>query len=858
MNPVYGYDPGSPDLLAWWTFDEGSGIVAGDASGNGNDGILQDDPIVVNGKFGQALTFEGNRVAIDASDSLTADLFQGSFTLSAWINPTRTGNMWQQIFRSIRADDTSNDTLFVNNDGRLSWRGYVDGAWVEGMCETTPDVVAAYQWTHVTVTSDETNFRIYVNGDLSQESAFRITDGPNATYYIGGDPMWTDESYTGMIDDVRIYNTALTEFEILTAMEGVEKIDGDSDVALPEGWQSLDIGTTGGRAAEIDGAWAISADGADIWWKSDEFHFVFMPLSGDGTIVARVVDNGNGSDTWAKGGVMIRETLEPDSKHAMMLVSGGSGGGKAFQHRPITGQPSFSAHGGDQVTPPIWVKLSRVGDTFTGYYSFDGVNWIEQENWSLDGGVLAFNPATIEMARDVYIGLFVTSHKSGELRTYTFDNVSVINPVDVTALGDLVQGVPNDGITYDSGDFGWYSWESPDLVIDDNLETKYLHFKGEIESTGFQVTPTSGPSIVTGLTLTTANDFPARDPIAFELYGSNDSIDGPYELIASGDIVDFAQVEAWPRFTMNATPISFYNDMPYEHYQVLFPAVRDAGSANSMQIAEVELLGVPAPSSAHIILVTEGIDWDLDGLRDDHALESFLVSKGYNVDVRPDYWEVLIPDKIDELEAADLIIFSRSTWSDHYSEGNEITQWNSLDTPLLQMNPFFARDFRWNWVNTDTATEGSPYIYAEAVEPYHPVFSEVLLTVFDPTDPDSPMNVVQIIDPLIGSGLVSFIGTTDMGNGHLIAKPLQLSMGWIAEWNAGVEFYEGSGQYAGGRRMLFSAGTQEIQYYDNERQEVMTTTQGELNLTAEGLQMLNNAIDYLLLPESPRGRESQP
>jgi uncharacterized protein (TIGR02246 family) len=62
-------------------------------------------------------------------------------------------------------------------------------------------------------------------------------------------------------------------------------------------------------------------------------------------------------------------------------------------------------------------------------------------------------------------------------------------------------------------------------------------------------------------------------------------------LIASGDIVDFAQADAWPRFTMNATPISFENSVAYAHYQVLFPAVRDPASANSMQIAEVELLG---------------------------------------------------------------------------------------------------------------------------------------------------------------------------------------------------------------------------------------------------------------------------
>ncbi|HEC02338.1 MAG TPA: hypothetical protein ENI81_02280, partial [Phycisphaerales bacterium] len=88
----------SAELVAQWKLDEGGGTTALDATGNGNDGTLEDDPVVVLGQFGQALQFDGSRVTIPGSDSLTPDLFQGSFTLSGWINPTRTGNTWQQIF----------------------------------------------------------------------------------------------------------------------------------------------------------------------------------------------------------------------------------------------------------------------------------------------------------------------------------------------------------------------------------------------------------------------------------------------------------------------------------------------------------------------------------------------------------------------------------------------------------------------------------------------------------------------------------------------------------------------------------------------------------------------------------------
>ncbi len=203
----------------------------------------------------------------------------------------------------------------------------------------------------------------------------------------------------------------------------------------------------------------------------------------------------------------------------------------------------------------------------------------------------------ISVGRDV-------GYDSGRFMTATIDDVRLYNKTlggadivavmlglsDVTAPDDVIQGVPNDG--------DWPGGEHPGLAIDNNSGTKYLHFKGETEPSGFQVTPAAGKTLVTGLSLTSANDAEPRDPATFEVYGSNESIDGPYELIASGDIVDFTGADPVGRFTKNSTPIIFENTAAYDHYQVMFPTVRDAGGANSMQIAEVELLGVSMPAIA--------------------------------------------------------------------------------------------------------------------------------------------------------------------------------------------------------------------------------------------------------------------
>ena len=174
-------------------------------------------------------------------------------------------------------------------------------------------------------------------------------------------------------------------------------------------WQNQDIGDVGytGNAVFAEGTWTIEASGNDIWNTTDEFHYAYQPLSGDGQIIARVVSIEN-TNSWAKAGVMIRETLDGNSKHAMMVVT--SGNGTAFQRRTSTG--SSSSHtAGSSVPAPYWVKIIRSGDILTGYESPDGSIWTEVDNVS------------ISMVTDVYVGLAVTSHNDGDICTAVLDNV---------------------------------------------------------------------------------------------------------------------------------------------------------------------------------------------------------------------------------------------------------------------------------------------------------------------------------------------------------------------------------------------------------------------------------------------------
>ena len=166
------------------------------------------------------------------------------------------------------------------------------------------------------------------------------------------------------------------------------------------------------------GTFTMTASGADIWAvnsiEADEFHFAYKVLTGPGSIVAKVesIDNTN---AWAKAGVMIRETLNPDSAHVMMAVTPASG--VSFQRRPGTGGTSVDTTSSG-ITAPYWVKIERdLTGNFTAYRSANGSTWETQ------------GTENIPMSSNVYIGLALTSHDAALTCEAVFSNVTTTGTV---------------------------------------------------------------------------------------------------------------------------------------------------------------------------------------------------------------------------------------------------------------------------------------------------------------------------------------------------------------------------------------------------------------------------------------------
>jgi hypothetical protein len=186
-----------------------------------------------------------------------------------------------------------------------------------------------------------------------------------------------------------------------------------SAATLPSNWARADIGGVGATGSSCFDAstmaFTVNGSGADIWGTADEFQFAYRELTGDGKIQARVATLTN-TDAWTKSGVMMRETLTPGSKHAMMIVSNTKG--LAFQRRVSTGGVSTSTSGGAG-TVAQWVKIERTGDLLTASRSADG------ENWTVVG------TETIVMGPTIFVGLPITSHRDGTIATATLTDVTV-------------------------------------------------------------------------------------------------------------------------------------------------------------------------------------------------------------------------------------------------------------------------------------------------------------------------------------------------------------------------------------------------------------------------------------------------
>jgi len=197
------------------------------------------------------------------------------------------------------------------------------------------------------------------------------------------------------------------------------------------------------------------------------------------------------------------------------------------------------------------------------------------------------------------------------------------------------------------------------------------------------------------------------------------------------------------------------------------------------------------------------------------------------------------------LNAADLVIISRSVPSGDYELDAETLAWNSITAPMMIVNGYVLRSTRLGYTTGATMVDTTNSVNMLVEDPNHPIFAGISLAL-DNTTVDPYANVVTLpftnvlqrgvsvnTDALAGGGVVlARIGTA--------ADPTYTGM-VIGEWQAGAVMGTVPADTLGGHRLVFLTGSRE--------QGITSEGAGIFDLTPTGSQMFLNAVDYMAIPE---------
>jgi len=196
-------------LVLYFSFNEGNGDVVKDLSQYKNDGTIEGNPQWVDGKFGKALVFDGStKVEVPHDDSLN---LTDAHTISFWLKWDGSGSSWSPFISKTSGAEADNYHTWVGSD--QIWDYANTNARVSA---DTP--ISLDEWIFLAVTHDGTNtVSFYINGSLDNTAELSTMEANDAPFRVGDDGK--GNLGAGAIDELAVFNSALTEEEINMLME---------------------------------------------------------------------------------------------------------------------------------------------------------------------------------------------------------------------------------------------------------------------------------------------------------------------------------------------------------------------------------------------------------------------------------------------------------------------------------------------------------------------------------------------------------------------------------------------------------------------------------------------------------------
>jgi concanavalin A-like lectin/glucanase superfamily protein/galactose oxidase-like protein/Kelch motif protein len=219
----------SGGLVAAWGFNEGTGATAADLSGFANNGTLAATGWTAGGKFGGALSFDGGNSMVTVADAASLDL-TSAMTVEAWVDPSAASTAWKAI-----VDKNTDGYYLMSSSNSPGGVPVVGGTFVSGNVNVfAPQALPPGVWSHVAGTFDGARLRLYINGaEVANVSHADPLVATAANLQVGTDSY--GETFQGTLDEIRIYNRALSAGEIQADMNtpvetGVVKFSVRKDV----------------------------------------------------------------------------------------------------------------------------------------------------------------------------------------------------------------------------------------------------------------------------------------------------------------------------------------------------------------------------------------------------------------------------------------------------------------------------------------------------------------------------------------------------------------------------------------------------------------------------------------------------
>ncbi|MEU8390687.1 LamG-like jellyroll fold domain-containing protein [Micromonospora sp. NPDC048843] len=206
-NPV-------PGLVAAYNMNQGSGTTVSDSSGQANSGAAHDTTWATNGRYGKALSFNGTSSLVTVTHAPSLRLTT-ALTLSAWVRPDEQSDWHTVVMKNLASGINASYGLYASDrDGPAGWLTTTG----EPVTPQGPTALPDGTWSNVALTYDGSRATLYVNGTKAGEVAVTGTiDDDGGTLTIGGNEIW-GEYFSGLIDEVRVYNRALTAAQIQSDM----------------------------------------------------------------------------------------------------------------------------------------------------------------------------------------------------------------------------------------------------------------------------------------------------------------------------------------------------------------------------------------------------------------------------------------------------------------------------------------------------------------------------------------------------------------------------------------------------------------------------------------------------------------